>query len=120
MRDDDLERDAPPRDEVLRLVDRAHPALAEEATFLRTLAAGSENLDASIAAAKGAGDFVIEVASELPLQAIAELIGIPTIVVVGKGLADGLVEIKDRRSGERREVPVAEAVDAVLSEVRGA
>ena len=50
----------------------------------------------------------------------AELIGIPTIVVVGKGLADGLVEIKDRRSGERREVPVAEAVDAVLSEVRGA
>ncbi|MCC9054995.1 alanine--tRNA ligase [Microbacterium sp. F2E] len=30
-------------------------ALAEEATFLRTLAAGSENLDASIAAAKGAG-----------------------------------------------------------------
>ena len=44
----------------------------------------------------------------------------PTIVVVGKGLADGLVEIKDRRSGERREVPVAEAVDAVLSEVRGA
>ncbi|MBN9223245.1 MAG: alanine--tRNA ligase [Microbacterium sp. SCN 70-27] len=30
-------------------------ALAEEATFLRTLAAGSENLDASIAAAKEAG-----------------------------------------------------------------
>ena len=30
-------------------------ALAEEATFLRTLAAGSENLDASIAAAKDAG-----------------------------------------------------------------
>ncbi|PZU46173.1 MAG: alanine--tRNA ligase [Microbacterium sp.] len=30
-------------------------ALAEEATFLRTLAAGSENLDASIAATKAAG-----------------------------------------------------------------
>ncbi|MBF4560928.1 alanine--tRNA ligase [Microbacterium sp. VKM Ac-2870] len=30
-------------------------ALAEEATFLRTLAAGSENLDASIAAAKDSG-----------------------------------------------------------------
>jgi len=29
------------------------------------------------AAAKGSGDFVIEVASELPLQAIAELIGVP-------------------------------------------
>lgn len=34
-------------------------ALAEEATFLRTLAAGSENLDASIAAAKDAGGTTI-------------------------------------------------------------
>ena len=33
----------------------------------------------------------------------AELIGVPTIVVVGKGLADGVVEIKDRASGERDE-----------------
>ncbi|MGN7246715.1 proline--tRNA ligase [Janibacter anophelis] len=47
----------------------------------------------------------------------AELIGVPTILVVGKGLADGVVEIKDRRSGDRREVPVAEAVDAVTGEV---
>ena len=31
----------------------------------------------------------------------SELIGVPTIVVVGRGLADGTVEIKDRRSGER-------------------
>ena len=29
------------------------------------------------AAAKGSGDFILEVASELPLQAIAELIGVP-------------------------------------------
>ena len=50
----------------------------------------------------------------------AELIGVPTILVVGKGLADGVVEIKDRRSGERREVPVGEAVEAVLAEVGGA
>ena len=49
----------------------------------------------------------------------AELIGVPTILVVGKGLADGVVEVKDRRSGERREVPVGEAVEAVLAEVRG-
>ncbi|WP_218005482.1 proline--tRNA ligase [Janibacter limosus] len=49
----------------------------------------------------------------------AEIIGIPTILVVGKGLADGVVEIKDRRTGERREVPVAEAVEALLGEVRG-
>ncbi|WP_145226140.1 proline--tRNA ligase [Rudaeicoccus suwonensis] len=44
----------------------------------------------------------------------AELIGVPTIVIVGKGLADGVVEIKDRRSGERREV----ALDALLAEVQ--
>ncbi|WP_338751399.1 proline--tRNA ligase [Janibacter alittae] len=47
----------------------------------------------------------------------AELIGVPTILVVGKGLADGVVEIKDRRTGERREVPVGEAVDAVRAEI---
>jgi prolyl-tRNA synthetase len=50
----------------------------------------------------------------------SELIGVPTIVVVGRGLAEGVVEIKDRRSGYRREVPVDEAVDAVVAEVRGA
>ena len=33
----------------------------------------------------------------------SELIGVPTIVVVGRGLADGTVEVKDRRSGERRD-----------------
>ncbi|MGO4245015.1 His/Gly/Thr/Pro-type tRNA ligase C-terminal domain-containing protein, partial [Janibacter sp. RAF20_2_2] len=49
----------------------------------------------------------------------AELVGVPTILVVGKGLADGVVEIKDRRSGDRREVPVGEAVAAVIAEVRG-
>jgi prolyl-tRNA synthetase len=40
----------------------------------------------------------------------AELIGVPTIVIVGRGLASGVVEVKDRRSGERTEVPVAAAV----------
>ena len=47
----------------------------------------------------------------------SELIGVPTILVVGRGLADGVVELKDRRSGERREVALAEAVGAVLAEV---
>lgn len=47
----------------------------------------------------------------------AELIGVPTILVVGKGLATGVVEIKDRRSGDRREVAVASVVDEVLTEV---
>jgi prolyl-tRNA synthetase len=43
----------------------------------------------------------------------ADLIGIPTIVVVGKGLADGNVEVKDRKSGDRRTV----ALDAVVAEL---
>lgn len=49
----------------------------------------------------------------------AELIGVPTIVVVGRGLAAGEIEIKDRRSGERRAVPVAEAVAEIVAEVAG-
>ncbi|MBM7767858.1 proline--tRNA ligase [Glutamicibacter nicotianae] len=40
----------------------------------------------------------------------AELIGIPTIVVVGRGLAEGVVEVKDRTSGERRDVKVEDVV----------
>lgn len=47
----------------------------------------------------------------------AELIGIPTIVVVGRGLADDELEIKDRRSGERRNVAVADAVAAIRAEI---
>jgi len=40
----------------------------------------------------------------------AELVGVPTIVVVGRGLASGLVELKDRRSGERTEIALDTAV----------
>ncbi|MDX8145308.1 proline--tRNA ligase [Lentzea sp. BCCO 10_0061] len=47
----------------------------------------------------------------------AELVGIPTILVIGRGLKDGTVEVKDRRSGERVEVPVAEAVDHLVQVV---
>lgn len=50
----------------------------------------------------------------------SELIGVPTIVVVGRGLAEGKVEIKDRRSGERTEVAVDDVVAAVTAAVRGA
>ena len=49
----------------------------------------------------------------------AELIGVPTIVVVGKGLADGVVEVKDRATGERTDVPVADVVTRVIEVVRG-
>lgn len=38
----------------------------------------------------------------------AELLGVPTIVIVGRGAADGLVELWDRRSGERTELPATE------------
>jgi prolyl-tRNA synthetase len=49
----------------------------------------------------------------------AELIGVPTIVVVGKRLADGTVEVKDRRSGERTDVAVEDAVEHLVGVVRG-
>jgi prolyl-tRNA synthetase len=44
----------------------------------------------------------------------AELLGIPTIVVVGRGLASGTIEVKDRRSGDRVDVPVDQAVAHLL------
>jgi len=43
----------------------------------------------------------------------AELIGVPTIAVVGKGLADGVIEVQDRVSGEKRNVPLAEAASVL-------
>jgi prolyl-tRNA synthetase len=43
----------------------------------------------------------------------------PTIVTVGRGLADGVIELRDRATGERGEVPVAEAAARVLAAVRG-
>ncbi|WP_396655385.1 proline--tRNA ligase [Microbacterium sp.] len=47
----------------------------------------------------------------------AELIGVPRIVIVGRGAAAGEVELWDRRSGEREVVPAAAAV-ARLSSTR--
>lgn len=40
----------------------------------------------------------------------AELIGVPKIVVAGRRSAEGVVEVKDRRTGEREELPVEEAI----------
>lgn len=40
----------------------------------------------------------------------AELIGVPTIVVVGRGLASGVVELRDRAADERQEIPITEIV----------
>jgi prolyl-tRNA synthetase len=49
----------------------------------------------------------------------AELLGVPTIVVVGRGLAEGLVEVKDRRTGERSDVAADDVVDHLVALVRG-
>jgi prolyl-tRNA synthetase len=48
----------------------------------------------------------------------AELIGVPTIVVVGKGLADGTIEVKDRASGTSEQVHADHVVDHVVRLVR--
>jgi prolyl-tRNA synthetase len=48
----------------------------------------------------------------------AELLGMPTIVTVGRGLAEGTIEVRDRKTGEREEVPVAEAAARVLAATR--
>jgi prolyl-tRNA synthetase len=49
----------------------------------------------------------------------AELIGVPTIVTVGRGLVDGTIEVKDRRSGERTEVPLPQVVNHLVHVVHG-
>ncbi|WP_246855606.1 proline--tRNA ligase [Nocardioides xinjiangensis] len=48
----------------------------------------------------------------------AELIGVPTIVTVGRGLADGNVEVRDRRTGEREDVAVDGALARITEIVR--
>ena len=48
----------------------------------------------------------------------AELVGVPTILAVGRGLVDGVVEIKDRRSGDAENIAVEKAVDYVVDAVR--
>jgi prolyl-tRNA synthetase len=44
----------------------------------------------------------------------AELIGVPTIVIVGQGLAEGTVEVRDRRSGATERVSAGELADHLI------
>ncbi len=44
----------------------------------------------------------------------SELLGVPLVVVVGRGWADGKVELRDRFGGESREVPADEALQEIL------
>ncbi|WP_019929843.1 proline--tRNA ligase [Nocardia sp. BMG111209] len=48
----------------------------------------------------------------------AELLGMPLIVIVGRGWADGKVELRDRFAGTNDEVPATDAVTAVLAKAR--
>ncbi|WP_433893097.1 proline--tRNA ligase [Streptomyces sp. CA-111067] len=41
----------------------------------------------------------------------AELLGVPTILIAGRRAAESVVELKDRRTGTREELPLAEALE---------
>ena len=76
-------------------------------------------------------DTAIELATKLEAQSIttmvddrrdaspgvkfkdAELIGNPVIVIIGKALAEGNVEIRVRKTGDKKEVPLTSAVSAI-------
>ena len=47
----------------------------------------------------------------------AELLGVPTIVTIGRGLADGLIEVKDRRTAEATSVAIGDAVASIVTTV---
>jgi prolyl-tRNA synthetase len=47
----------------------------------------------------------------------AELLGIPRILIAGRGVADGEVELWDRRSGVRRPVRIESAVAELTKQV---
>ncbi|ATL69120.1 proline--tRNA ligase [Nocardia terpenica] len=49
----------------------------------------------------------------------AELLGMPLVLVVGRGWADGKVELRDRFTGASEEIPADNAVQAVLAKSRG-
>ncbi len=43
----------------------------------------------------------------------AELLGVPYLLVIGRGLADGVVEFRDRATGARRDIPAGLAATEV-------
>ncbi|MEU8380035.1 proline--tRNA ligase [Streptosporangium sp. NPDC048865] len=49
----------------------------------------------------------------------AELLGMPTILIVGRGLPQGVAELRDRATGVKEEIPLAEAVERVVAACRG-
>ncbi|WP_214106377.1 proline--tRNA ligase [Acrocarpospora catenulata] len=49
----------------------------------------------------------------------AELLGMPTVLIVGRGVSQGVVELRDRASGTKEEIPLDEAVSRVLAAAQG-
>ncbi|MFI1917202.1 proline--tRNA ligase [Nocardia sp. NPDC020380] len=49
----------------------------------------------------------------------AELLGMPYVVVVGRGWAEGKIELRDRFAGTSEELPVDTAVASVAAKLRG-
>lgn len=48
----------------------------------------------------------------------AEILGMPTTVVIGRGLASGLIEVRDRASGERTELNADGAAEELIALLR--
>jgi prolyl-tRNA synthetase len=49
----------------------------------------------------------------------SEILGMPTIIVVGRGLSSGVMELRDRRSGQQTEVAIEDALAEILTAVHG-
>ncbi|GLW08459.1 proline--tRNA ligase [Microtetraspora sp. NBRC 13810] len=49
----------------------------------------------------------------------AELLGVPTIVIIGRGLAQGVIELRDRVSGVKEEVPLDGAAARIAAACAG-
>lgn len=47
----------------------------------------------------------------------SELMGMPYVLVVGRGLKQGVVELRDRRGKSAREIPVADAAQVIKAEL---
>jgi prolyl-tRNA synthetase len=49
----------------------------------------------------------------------SEIMGMPTIVVIGRGLSNGVIELRDRGSGDQIEVAVEDVLAEILAVVHG-
>ncbi|GII60539.1 proline--tRNA ligase [Sphaerisporangium krabiense] len=49
----------------------------------------------------------------------AELLGVPTILIIGRGLSQGVAELRDRATGVKEEIPLSEAAGRVLAAAGG-